>query len=333
MEARLIDPFDDAQLTRWHEVVEVGMKHERPWISVPPLESDQQRFRESVSFDRSEALAVFDGDEMVAAGFVVINLLGNLDKAWGAVAVEPRHRRRGYGSALVELAAERARAAGAAYLFMQSSYPLEQRETHPYRRFAEANGFAHDQDEIYRVLDLPVSSELLDRLAGEAAPHHAGYRIETWLYDVPEQYLDSWIAVHNLLSLDAPQGVVAWDEDGMDRASYAEERDQLEKLGRAFYTTVAISPDEEVVAYSDLVLQAPGTGRVSQWGTLVRRDHRGHRLGTAVKVRNLQEVQRRHPERTEVHTTNAEVNAAMVGINEVLGFRAVAVHPGFYRRL
>lgn len=333
MEATLVDPFDDAVLTRWHEIVEVGMKHQRPWVSVPPLDSDRQRFRESISFDRAEPLAVFDGDDMVAAGYVVINLLGNLDKAWGAVSVEPSLRRRGHGSALVELMAQRAKAAGAAYLFLQSSYPVEDRETHPYRRFAEANGFALDMDEIYRVLDLPVSSDLLDRLAAEAAPHHDGYRLETWLYDVPERYLDSWVAVHNLLPLDAPQGAVAWAEDAMDRTSYAEEREQLKRLGRAFYTSVAISPEEEVVAYSDLVLQGGGTGRVSQWGTLVRRDHRGHRLGTAVKVRNLREVQRLHPDRREVHTTNAETNAAMVGINEVLGFRIVAVNPGFYRKL
>src|SRR5690606_7292838 len=99
---------------------------------------------------------VFDGADMVAAGYVIINLLGNRDKAWGLVSVEPGRRRRGYGSALLELAVRRARAAGADYLFMQSSYPPEQRETHPYRRFAEANGFALDQDEIHRVLDLPV---------------------------------------------------------------------------------------------------------------------------------------------------------------------------------
>ena len=333
MDVRLIDPFDDPLLARWHEITEAAMRHERPWVSVPSLDSDRKRFREEIPFDRAEAVAAFDGEEMVGAGYVIINLLGNRDKAWGSVSVEPRLRRRGIGSAVTDLLAERARAAGAEYLLMQSSYPFAERETHPYRRFAEANGFALDLDEVHRVLRLPVAGDLLERLAAEARERHAGYRVETWLYDVPERYLDSWLEVHNLLAVDAPAGVVAWDEDRMDRATYEAERDMLRDLGRSFYTTVAISPDDVVVAFSDLVLQDAASTRVSQWGTLVRREHRGHRLGTAVKVANLAEVQRRHPDRTEVHTTNAETNAAMVGINETLGFRAVAVHPGFYRKL
>jgi len=333
MDVRLIDPHDDGLLTRWHEITEVATKHARPWVSVPTLESDRSRFREEIPFDRAEAVAAFEGDHMIGAGYVVINQLGNRDKAWGSVAVEPHLRRRGIGSAVLALLVERARAAGAGYLFLQTSYPFEERETHPYRRFAEANRFALDLDEIHRVLPLPVPEEDLERLASEARARHEGYRIETWLYDVPERYLDSWLEVHNLLAVDAPAGVIPWDEDRMDAPTYEKERDLLRGLGRAFYTTVAISPDEQVVAFSDLVLQDGGSTRVSQWGTLVRRDHRGHRLGTAVKVANLAEVQRRHPERTEVHTTNAETNAAMVGINETLGFRAVAVHPGFYRKL
>jgi hypothetical protein len=34
-------------------------------------------------------------------------------------------------------------------------------------------------------------------------------------------------------------------------------------------------------------------------------------------------VQREHPDRTQVHTFNAASNAAMVAVNDALGFRAV----------
>jgi RimJ/RimL family protein N-acetyltransferase/predicted N-acetyltransferase YhbS len=333
MDVRLIDPFDDALLRRWHTITELAMRYRRPWVSVPSVESDRQRFRETNPFDRAEAVAAFDGEEMVGAGFVVLNLVSNVDKAWGGVAVEPRRRRRCIGSAVVGLLAERAAAGGGQVLLLQTSYPFEERETHPYRRFAEANGFALDLDEVHRVLSLPVSPEVLDRLTAEAADRHTGYRLASWVYDVPERYLDSWLEVHNLLARDAPAGVVPWEADAMDRTVYRREREQLAALGRELLTTVAISPDDEAVAFSDLVLQDGDSPRVSQWGTLVRRDHRGHRLGTAVKVANLRALQQRHPGRTEVHTTNAEVNAAMIGINETLGFRPVAVHASFYRRL
>ena len=70
-----------------------------------------------------------------------------------------------------------------------------------------------------------------------------------------------------------------------------------------------------------------------QWATLVHRDHRGHRLGAAVKVANLRRLQRERPDLTEVVTQNAEVNAQMIGINARLGFEPVALVPEFLRRL
>ena len=70
-----------------------------------------------------------------------------------------------------------------------------------------------------------------------------------------------------------------------------------------------------------------------QWATLVHREHRGHRLGAAVKVANLRRLQRDRPDITEVVTQNAEVNEQMIGINARLGFEPVALVPEFVRRL
>ena len=63
--------------------------------------------------------------------------------------------------------------------------------------------------------------------------------------------------------------------------------------------------------------------RAYQWGTLVRPDHRGHRLGLAVKVANVRLLQETQPQITTVVTFNADVNAPMVAVNERLGFRPV----------
>lgn len=324
---------DDPRYPDWYAQVAASMPYERPWVSVPSAASLRARLRTQV-FDRTTALVALDEeDAVVGAGEATVNLQGNTHFGWGDVQVAPRLRRRGIGSALVRAAEDVVRASGARYALFASHYPFEQRETHGYRRFAEALGYALDLDEIYRVLALPVDPDLLARLAEAAAAHHGGYRLETWVYDVPERYLDSWLDVHNKLGSDAPSGVVPFEKDGMDAVSWAEEVDQLRSLGREVRTTVAISPDDEVVAYNDLVLQDNGTGRVSQWGTLVRADHRGRRLGLAVKVAGLRSLAHDHPDRTEVHTTNAEVNAQMIDINEALGFRPVAVHPGFYRQL
>jgi len=72
---------------------------------------------------------------------------------------------------------------------------------------------------------------------------------------------------------------------------------------------------------------------VWQWGTLVDRGHRGHRLGTAVKVRNLQQLAAVGSGRVRVLTCNAETNHHMVDINVRLGFEAVEVAPMFELRI
>jgi predicted GNAT family N-acyltransferase len=97
--------------------------------------------------------------------------------------------------------------------------------------------------------------------------------------------------------------------------------------------TVAIAPGGEVVAYNDLVVSADDPEEVMQWGTLVRREHRGHRLGMAVKVRGLQELARFAPQARRIQTCNAEQNAHMVDVNVELGFRKVEVLLSYQRHL
>ena len=71
---------------------------------------------------------------------------------------------------------------------------------------------------------------------------------------------------------------------------------------------------------------------VYQWGTLVGREHRGHRLGLATKAVNLRAVQAARDDLTLVTTQNAEVNDHMVAINELMGFRPVEAHAEFVKR-
>jgi GNAT superfamily N-acetyltransferase len=103
--------------------------------------------------------------------------------------------------------------------------------------------------------------------------------------------------------------------------------------GRTTYTTVALTPDGAVVAYTDLVVPSHDPGRAYQWGTLVAPEHRGHRLGLAVKAHNLRQLQHHCPDLRILSTFNAEVNRHMVEVNERLGFRPVERLGEFQRKL
>ena len=76
------------------------------------------------------------------------------------------------------------------------------------------------------------------------------------------------------------------------------------------------------MGYSQLYLPH-GEDYVIQDDTLVMPDHRGHRLGTALKLATLELLLRDHPERSRIHTWTDPENLAMYRTNTALGFRVV----------
>ena len=65
----------------------------------------------------------------------------------------------------------------------------------------------------------------------------------------------------------------------------------------------------------------------------MRPDHRGHRLGLAVKCALTRAIQENFPEAEYVRTQNAETNAPMVAINEAMGFEIHTVEGEFQKHL
>jgi hypothetical protein len=80
-----------------------------------------------------------------------------------------------------------------------------------------------------------------------------------------------------------------------------------------------------LVGYTDLVV-APGTPDLAVQGdTLVLREHRGHRLGLALKVANLRALQAALPHVTTLRTWNADTNTPMLAVNRRMGFEPTGV--------
>jgi GNAT superfamily N-acetyltransferase len=82
-----------------------------------------------------------------------------------------------------------------------------------------------------------------------------------------------------------------------------------------------VADDGHLVAFTQLVGYATSPWYAEQWDTIVAPEHRGHRLGTLVKVANLDFARAQRPELRVIDTCNAASNPYMVGINEAMGFR------------
>jgi GNAT superfamily N-acetyltransferase len=332
LEIRPLDPADESAMKRYHEIIWRAEKEDgRPWNAMWTFEELAGLFRVATDDQRNEGYAAWDGEEMVGAGFLMLTLLDNTDKGFAFVAVEPERRRHGIGTAVLDRLVAVARADGRTTLRSSSAVSFEDRETSEVLRWAASQGFRVVNTEIQRSLRLPVPSALLDELAHEAAAHHDGYEIATYTEGLPDELVQSYCDTSNQLILDAPAGDLEWEAEAATPTTVRQRQERDRQSGKTRVTSVALR-DGEVVAYSDLAVST-GSDEGHQYGTLVRRGHRGHRLGLAVKVAALRRVQELRPDVTTVETTNAEVNAQMVGINDRLGFQPVAVVPELARTL
>jgi GNAT superfamily N-acetyltransferase len=323
---------NEAEFTTWYGLLREADLSGRPEHA--PFFSQREAQVIFSGGDPSEhvtAYACFHGDTMHGTGFMSLPLLDNLDKASIYVAVPPGRRRRGIGAAMLGYLVESAAAAGRTTIVSECHVPTGDEESHGSRRFAERNGFTHANTEIRRELRLPVPDQTLSGWIAEAALHHADYTVATYVDEVPQELVRSLCHVRNQLGLDAPTGDIEHEEEAMTPEAFLQVQALQRKMGVTTYWTLATDLEGETVAFTALGVPIDPPDCVYQWGTVVLRGHRGHRLGLAVKAANLAALQAGHPERRVVSTQNAETNAPMVAINDKMGFRAVEVLLEFQR--
>jgi GNAT superfamily N-acetyltransferase len=265
--------------------------------------------------------------EGAVVGYAVLTLpeRDNLDLSFVDVRVEPAYRGRGIGSALLTWAEERAGVEGRSLLVSEAVVPVGEREEHPTRAFATRRGYSLASVEVVRRVRLPVPEWRLHEFEESArAAHGEQYDVSVHVNGVPEQLRESLCAAMNRLGVDAPTGDIDYEAESMTPADYQDYLDHEADLGWSRLTAVAVDRASGVVAaYTDLVLPTSDPGFVFQWGTLVLPEHRGNRLGLAVKVANLRTLGRVDPGRKAIRTCNDEQNPWMVRINEDLGFERI----------
>lgn len=187
------------------------------------------------------------------------------------------------------------------------------------RRFAEARSYRWALTEVERRRCLPIPTRLLKECTAEAAPRHRGYTIEAFTGPVPVPWAADFCAVSNRLDLDAPTGRLA-SQMGQNTPETLADRDaQIIAEGRTRISAFAFDPKGRVVGYT-VCVAGPEHAHIEQRGTLIHPDHRGRRLGLAVKAACYRLAQQEFGDRDYIVTTNADENAHMIAINDRLGF-------------
>jgi GNAT superfamily N-acetyltransferase len=260
--------------------------------------------------------AVVDG-AVAGALRLILPLRDNVTVAILDLAVHPDHRRRGIGSALLAEGLTLAAAHGRTDVIADVDEPVPD---NPGRAFALRHGWTCDLLESRRDLYLPVDEERLAALEADALAAGAGYSVVTWRDRTPDDLLEDRALLARRMTTDAPQGDLPVEEEDWDGERIREFEAASLARGRTVLSAGAVR-DGRLVGYTDLQIPLAQPERAQQAGTLVLREHRGHRLGARMKVAVLRDLAAGFPSVRRISTYNSDGNRPMVAVNEALGFR------------
>lgn len=230
--------------------------------------------------------------------------------------VSPDHRRRGLGGELLGRVLERATLLGVVALHADHA-------TDAGAAFARRHEFVDGQRIVRSLLDL--------RRAELPEPEPPdGWQLVTWLRRVPDEHLAAFVRARAAMD-DAPSPeTMEFPTASAEKVRASEE--SLVARGREGRVTVALHPDGEIAAFTDLRV-TPGSTAAFTDDTGTVAAHRRRGFARAVKLESLRRLRADHPRIEVVTTSNAEENVAMRRVNEAVGFRPSVVQTSASRAL
>lgn len=327
VDVRPADLDDPAVVDAWHACAVAGRRHDHPDEAKPSRERLVNRVRDPGP-GREPALFLAWRDGRVA-GFVrtEITTLDNLRTAHVSGQVRPELRRRGIGRALWAHALADVRAKGRAVVGANACAPVEgglPRNGDGYA-FLRAMGLTAKLTMVRRRLDLSTVDQAAaaTRLA-EAWTHAGGYEPRVWVDHTPPDLIDDVARLDGRLLEDAPTGDLDIEPFKVDAERVREQEAAAARAMRTgLHAALVHTATGRVAAWSFIHHELEHGGYGNQGVTIVDPDHRGHRLGTVVKLELQRYATAVTPGLRVIETFNADTNVHMIRINELVGFQPV----------
>ena len=285
---------------------------EGPWFTERPFTGWM-----TVGWDGNPREAWLATDQGSAVGWYRLELpvKENADQAYLNLVVHPAGRRRGLGRTLLQHAAGRAASNGRIVLNGAA------RDGSPGEAFARVAGAKPGLAEVQRVLDIgKLEQGKLAGLRGPAERAAAGYSLVSWAGPVPEEYIEQTAAVYNGMA-DAPRDAEISHEE-WDAQRVRERVNALRpQYGMRDYAVAARHEDTgELAGLTEVAVDPADPGWGFQVFTVVRREHRGHRLGLLLKIAMMELLATTEPQLERIVTWNGQSNEHMIAVNEAMGY-------------
>lgn len=328
MEIARFGPDDVPSVTAYAELASAVRAVDSPWQ--PPITPRRAEGMLRHGWDgevETPYLGRVDGTA-VAYGALSTSEWDNLHLAWLHVFVHPEHRRRGYGSAVLEHLLEQARALG------RTSVGADGWDGDVSRAFAAAHGFEQKavSNQRHQVL-ADVDWTEVERLHREALDAAADYELLRREGRTPDEELQQ-VADLTAAINDAPTDDLDIEDEAYPPERVRDYEEAQFARGMRLYRLLARHRGTgELAGHSVVAVDSEDPRYGDQHDTAVAGAHRGHRLGLLLKSGMNLWLRAAEPQLAVVSTWNAESNRHMIGVNEQLGYRLVGRNLEFQRSI
>jgi GNAT superfamily N-acetyltransferase len=262
----------------------------------------------------------------------------NLELCRFELLVSPEHRRRGHGAALLDhverFCAEHGRTTvvtGAA-VFWEGGPARDETGA----RALERRGYVKAITTVNRRSPVDPFGAAEEERRYEEALAKAGdaYELRRWIGPVPDDLLSTMCRMETMIFSEVPLGDLEFEPEQVDPAKLRAKEAVNAVEGRRKAHAVAVDrATGEVVAWTEVAVDEGDDHHGHQGITIVDPAHRGHRLGLLVKLANLRQLREHFPRLEHIWTDNADVNAPMIAINELMGYTTVDAVAEYQRKL
>ena len=315
MEIVPFGPDDTDALAAWTELVNAVDEVDAPWQRPTSLQGAAARWRHGYDGEPGTPyLARVDGEVIGWAGYEASDY-DNLHLGWVDLAVHPKHRRQGHGSALLAAMEDELRRLG------RTTVAGGAWDQEAFDAFARHHGYVCKATEMNRRQVLAdIDWPALDRRCAEALPYAADYVLERRLGPTPDDELDALAQMASSIN-DAPTDDLDCEDEVFNAARMRDYESSVAAHGNELYRVVARHlPTGELAGQTVVAVSRIQPGWGAQHDTSVVREHRGHRLGLLLKADMLRWLREAEAGLASITTWNAESNDQMIGVNEILGY-------------
>jgi RimJ/RimL family protein N-acetyltransferase len=315
--------WDAAGAERWFALASKCVPVDHPGLVAGSLDEVLHQLRGEQRSARYAHFVAVEDDVDVAYGTVRLPLRDNLSNATVSISVLPSRRSQGIGTAFATEILAFIRNEGRTSAVWTVGSPLNEESRGC--AFSRALGATNVLSRLRRELDLTVvdKRELENLVNAKIDERDSDYEIVTWIDRAPDHLVEGVARLVGRMSTDTPRGGLSWESEVWDVSRWREKEADAFHSGRGRVAAGAVDRSGDLVAFTDIGVWKEEPSVAEQWNTIVEPDHRGHRLGLAVKFANLRHVRLEVPETLRLETWNANENTRMIAINELLGFQIV----------